>query len=211
MRIFYDPSVVFQPLMPNYFWRTSNDKILVTFDDGPQNGATDIALRSLSEHKISALFFLSGINFDKNLNLAKEILAENHHIGLHMINHNLLLLKTRKAISEEISIQKKTIEEKLGYVPKYFRPPHGVFTPGLNEILSTHHLKNVIWSLLTKDYNNDLKVVKFALEKYLRNNSIVVFHDRLENRNIIKDSINNLIEQTHKKNFTIGDAPECLK
>ncbi len=72
-------------------------------------------------------------------------------------------------------------------------------------------MQNVMWSLLTKDYNNDLKVVKFALAKYLTNNSIVVFHDRVENKTIIKDSINNLIETATKNNFTIGETQECLK
>lgn len=68
-----------------------------------------------------------------------------------------------------------------------------------------------MWSLLTKDYNNDFKVVKFALAKYLTHNLIAVFHDRIENKSIIKDSINYLIEQSIKNKFTIGETQECLK
>lgn len=211
MKVFYDPSIVFQTLLPDYLWRTRNGQILITFDDGPLPGVTEIALKILAENNLHALFFLLGENFQRNKNLAAEIVSEGHCIGLHMFNHKLLWLKTSEKISMEISDFKKQIQDSLSFTPKYFRPPHGIFKPGLNSILSKQNLKNVMWSLLTKDYNNDFKVVKFALTKFLTHNSIVVFHDRIENKAIIKDSINYLIEHTSKNNFTIGKVSDCLK
>ncbi len=211
MKLFYDPSIIFELLLPNYFWRTTNGKILVTFDDGPQKDATELALQCLAENKISALFFLLGKNYHLNVSLAKEILSQGHRIGIHMNDHKILMLKSYTEIEQEISQMKNMLEDDLGIEAKYFRPPRGIFTFGLNSILKKLKMQNVMWSLLTKDYNNDLKVVKFALAKYLTNNSIVVFHDRVENKTIIKDSINYLIETATKNNFTIGKAPDCLK
>jgi len=65
--------------------------------------------------------------------------------------------------------------------------------------------------LLTYDYKNDINIVKFALRKYLKSNSIIVLHDSNKSKDIIKDSINIIIEETNKKNYKIGTPSECLK
>lgn len=55
-----------------------------------------------------------------------------------------------------------------------------------------------------------MNIVKFALEKYLNSDSIVVFHDNEKSKEIIKDSIDCLIETVNKKNLCVGAPSECL-
>jgi hypothetical protein len=72
-------------------------------------------------------------------------------------------------------------------------------------------MKCVMWSLLTYDYKNDFDVVKFAVSKYLRSNSIVVLHDNNKSKDVIKDSINFIADEAARKGYSIGEPIECLK
>jgi len=72
-------------------------------------------------------------------------------------------------------------------------------------------MKNVMWSLLTYDYKNDLSIVKYSVKKYLRKNSIIVLHDSLKSKDIICDSIKFIAEEAAQKGFEFGEPEECLK
>ena len=67
-----------------------------------------------------------------------------------------------------------------------------------------------MWSLLTYDYKNDLSIVKFAVDKYLKHNSIIVLHDSNKSKNIISDSISFIADEVGKKHYQFGEADECL-
>ena len=68
-----------------------------------------------------------------------------------------------------------------------------------------------MWSLLAHDYENNIKKVKHGIDKYLRRNSIIVFHDNLKSNSIIEDSINYTIEVAANKGFEFGEPEDCLK
>ena len=67
-----------------------------------------------------------------------------------------------------------------------------------------------MWSLLTYDYKNNLSIVKFAVEKYLKHKSIIVLHDSNKSKNIITDSISIIADEVNRKNYQFGEAGECL-
>ncbi len=117
----------------------------------------------------------------------------------------------RNQIPDAILRMNAIAEEFLNLRLKYFRPPYGRFTFGLNKILDSVGMKNVMWSLLTYDYKNDINIVKFALDNYLKSNSIMVFHDSDKSKGIIVDSIRYAIENINRKGYSIGTPAECLK
>jgi peptidoglycan/xylan/chitin deacetylase (PgdA/CDA1 family) len=207
----YSPPSIIKKLFIDFYWNTSNNKILLTFDDGPTAEATEIILKTLSGKKIKALFFCVGNNVKSNQSLVKDILDEGHLIGNHTYNHKRLTkIGNAQAIEEIVSFD-DLMKEKFKYDVKYFRPPYGRFTISTGKILEDKSLKCVMWSLLTKDYKNDFEVVKFAVRNYLRKNSIIVLHDSLKSKDIIKDSINFIIDETKKNGFTFGEPEECLR
>lgn len=99
----------------------------------------------------------------------------------------------------------------FGDKPKYFRPPHGRFNFKLKNILNEYNLINVMWSLLTYDFKNDIKIVKFSIDNYLKKDSIILLHDNSKCLDIIRDSIEYILEVTSNKNLIIGDPQKCLK
>lgn len=211
MKYLYDPPYLVKKIISDYQWNSKIDKVLITFDDGPNPKTTELILKLLNGYSIKALFFCVGENIKKYSSLIQEIISEGHEIGNHTFNHNNLLKLKRSEVFNSIKKVQLIAEENHNYKINYFRPPYGKFYFGLQSILNNLKLQNVMWSLLTYDYKNDLNIVKFAIEKYLKVNSIIVLHDSLKSKNIINDSIQKIIETCINKNYQIGSPQECLK
>ncbi len=206
---YYPPSII-KRLFNDFYWNTSNNKILLTFDDGPTAEATEIILTTLSQYGIKAAFFCIGNNVEKNHSLTKQILDEGHLIGNHTFNHKRLTRMNNAEAGNEIDSFNNLLKEKFNFEVKYFRPPYGRFTISTRGILKEKNMKCVMWSLITEDYKNDFETVKFAVKNYLKKNSIVVLHDSIKSKEIIKDSINFIIDEASSKGYTFGEPAECL-
>lgn len=211
MKYNYNPPRILKNIFKEFYWNTSNNKILLTFDDGPIPQSTEIILRELSIHKIKALFFCVGDNIRKYPELTKEILVAGHSIGNHTFNHKTLRTLSYEEKISQIKLFNQLLKNDFDYDVKYFRPPHGRFQLTTNSLLKKNDLKNVMWSLLTYDYKNNLELVKFAVTNFLNKDSIIVLHDSIKSRNIIKDSISLIVEEAYNKNFSFGETSECLK
>jgi len=207
----YNPPWIIKRLFGSFIWETCNNKILLTFDDGPNPGTTLKLLKLLDEQKIKALFFCLGENIVKYPELCKAIIEKGHTIGNHTYSHKKIKFLNGKEIDKEISKTSSLLEEKFNYQIKYFRPPYGRFTFCTSKMLEKHGMKNIMWSLLTWDYKGDFDVVKKSIIKCLKNNSIVVFHDSDKTKNILLESVNFIIEEVKKKNFIIGEPENCLR
>ncbi|MEJ2242131.1 MAG: hypothetical protein P8Y18_08320, partial [Candidatus Bathyarchaeota archaeon] len=103
------------------------------------------------------------------------------------------------------------MKEKFYYDIKYFRPPYGRFNLKTSSLLSSLNLKCVMWNLLTYDFNNDIKKVQYTIDNYLRENSLIVFHDNVKCSSIIENSLNYTIEQAAKRGYQFGEPEDCLK
>ena len=210
MKYLYDPPKILKLMFSEFYWNTTNNKVLLTFDDGPNPGSTEIILKKLSDEKVKGLFFCVGDNVEKYPELIKEIISEGHSIGNHTFNHKILNMITKQEKNYQIESVNKIFLDKYGIRLQYFRPSHGRFQISTYKLMKQHNLKNIMWSLLTYDYKNDLSIVKFAVKKYLRTNSIIVLHDSNKSKNIIIDSLNVIVDEVRLRNYQFGAADECL-
>jgi peptidoglycan/xylan/chitin deacetylase (PgdA/CDA1 family) len=209
-KIFSVPPKIFHKIFPKTIWESRVDKILLTFDDGPNIETTPIILEKLKEHSLKAIFFCVGENVAKYPELVKKIIDEGHSIGNHTMFHKNIN-GFNKNVDDNINQCSQAIENVIGEFPKYFRPPHGRIGLQTEKILKRNGLKNVMWSLLTYDYKNDINIVKFGIENYLKENSIIVLHDSIKSKEIISDAINLVFDIANSKGFEIGEPNECLK
>jgi len=207
----YNPPVIIKRLFNDFYWDTSNNKILLTFDDGPTTQSTETILKTLNGFKIKAIFFCVGNNVKNHQELTNSILSEGHTIANHTFNHRKLTEVNIDETVKELDSFNNLLEEKHNYKVKYFRPPYGKFRLSTNRFLKQKQLKNVMWSLLTYDYKNDFNLVKFAVQNYLQNDSIIVLHDSIKSKDIIKDSLNFIVNEVYKRGFSFGEPAECLK
>ncbi|MBN1301391.1 MAG: polysaccharide deacetylase family protein [Melioribacteraceae bacterium] len=210
MKFKFRPPFILRTVFPDTIWESKNNKILLTFDDGPNPETTPVILESLGKNSIKALFFCVGENLKKFPELGKIILYQGHTIGNHTYSHtNLLTVGKRKAHNEILKFN-NIMENNYGIFPRYFRPPYGLMRPGLQKELFNFNMVNIMWSLLTFDYENDINIVKFAIENYLTRNSIIVFHDNVKCGEIITESLNLTFRSVKEKGFEFGEPSECL-
>ena len=210
-KYFYDPPLAIKFLFKDFVWNSSVRKILLTFDDGPMPETTNLILKTLEEFKVKSLFFCVGENVKSNPGLISEILSKGHEIGNHTYSHEIITHLNNIELKNQIDLFNRILEDNHNYRVKYFRPPHGRFNFRTQKVMAEKKLKNVMWSLLTYDYRNDINLVNFAVNKYIKNNSIIVLHDSRRSKKIIVDSIKLIMEEVNKKGFEIGNPAECLK
>lgn len=211
MRYSYNPPFIFKKIFHEWKWNTSNNKILLTFDDGPIPETTSLILNSLDNSKTKAIFFCVGNNVIQYPELVKEILYRGHEVGNHTMNHKLITKLSGNEFDYEIDTLNQLMNEKFNYSIKYFRPPHGRFNLFTRNELKKRNLINIMWSLLTRDYKNDFNLLKFAVDNYLCQDSIIVLHDSLKSKGIILDSIKYILDKANGNGFEIGVPAECLK
>ncbi|MDZ7623307.1 MAG: polysaccharide deacetylase family protein [Ignavibacteriaceae bacterium] len=211
MKYYYNPPLIVKILNRSFHWNTRNNKILLTFDDGPTEAATLKILSILRANHLKAVFFCVGNNIKNQQALAERILSDGHTIANHTMNHKLLTKMSREESIDEITPFNNLLKEKFNYNVKYFRPAHGRFNLKTKGILKELNLECVMWNLLTYDYENNIQKVKYAIDNYLKENSILVFHDSIKCSDIIEEALNYTIEQADKRGFKFGEPEDCLK
>jgi peptidoglycan/xylan/chitin deacetylase (PgdA/CDA1 family) len=211
LNLLYRPPVLVQKLFGNFIWKSTNNKILLTFDDGPTEETTLKILSVLKSHKIKAVFFCVGNNIKQYPESARKILEDGHIIANHTMKHRVLPKMNRVEAIDEIKSFNELMKEKFNYNVKYFRPPHGRFNLKTSRLLKSLNLKCVMWNLLTYDFENSIKKVQLAINNYLSESSIIVFHNSIKSSDIIEASLNHTIDQAGKKGYQFGEPEDCLK
>ncbi|MDX5728087.1 polysaccharide deacetylase family protein, partial [Clostridioides difficile] len=84
-------------IIPTYYNKLLNKEVLknmageneiaLTFDDGPDKRYTEKLLDVLKENDIQAMFFVVAKNAEKEPEIIKRMLRENHIVGLHSLEH----------------------------------------------------------------------------------------------------------------------------
>lgn len=169
------PSIV-SKLFPGYTWSINNleNKLFLTFDDGPHPEATPYVLDLLKEYKAKATFFCIGKNVALYPNIYKRIIMEGHKVGNHTMNH-LNGWKTGDAIYLQ------NVVEAAKYVDtNLFRPPYGrIGSFQAKQIRERLNLKIIMWTILSGDF--DLKISGAEcwqnVKRKTEAGSIIVFHD----------------------------------
>ena len=109
-------------------------QVVLTFDDGPDERYTPRILDILSEYKVPAAFFVTGINAEQNLPLVKRLYREGHEIGNHTFLHPNLTLTSDDRLKLELRSTGYIIESITGHATTLFRPPYDTDAEPTNPI-----------------------------------------------------------------------------
>src|SRR2546421_11852179 len=99
------------------------------FDAGPNGGATEPILETLTASDVPAAFFLVGEHVRRFPALARRVAAAGHEVGNHTLRHQKLHLRGPRRIRAELEGAHRLIVEATGLAPRAFRAPHGSRNP----------------------------------------------------------------------------------
>jgi peptidoglycan/xylan/chitin deacetylase (PgdA/CDA1 family) len=128
------------------------NEIALTYDDGPNDEATQRLLEVLARHKVHATFFLIGRFVRQRPQLVREIAAAGHLIGNHTTTHPWLAWQSAARIREELSACNKALEDTLGAPVRFFRAPHGARRPYVLRTARSLGLTPVQWNIIAGDW-----------------------------------------------------------
>ena len=140
-----------------YLGDPSEKVIYLTFDAGYENGCTAKILDTLQKHNVKAAFFLVGNYIEKNADLVRRMAEEGHTVGNHTMHHpDMSKLKDKEAFAKELQDLEELFLEKTGKpLPKYYRPPQGIYSEENLKLAKDLGYKTVFWSLAYVDWKND--------------------------------------------------------
>jgi peptidoglycan/xylan/chitin deacetylase (PgdA/CDA1 family) len=197
MKLFKPPRFA-KWIFPRYSWRfpVFDNRIFITFDDGPHPDITPFVLDLLKQHEWKATFFCVGENIQKYPGITARILAEGHEIGNHTQKHNHAYKVSTKTYINSFHAFEAHTSSKL------FRPPYGRLKPSLaKHIAKTHRI--VLWSWLSYDFDLTVseKSILSEAERVLPGD-VIVLHDNPKIAERQKTLLPALFQQWKTMGFT---------
>lgn len=131
--------------------------VLATVDDVPRKlpetpTSSVEEAQAMADRGIYGIFFVNGMYLqgedgEEGRQALKEIADMGHVIGNHTLTHySLDQVPDEETLRHEIIGNQDIIEEVIGYRPQFFRPPHGIEIPELEEILEEENMVAMNWS-----------------------------------------------------------------
>ena len=188
-------NALIKKIFSNYVWDVSNteNKIYLTFDDGPTPEITEWVLEELKKHNAKATFFCIGNNIEKYPDVFEKVINEGHSIGNHTFNH----LNGWKTATEDYLENTKLCKEQIlksnpsnselakqiyNLKSAIFRPPYGKIKLSQSKKLRQLGYKIIMWDVLSADFDTSISKEK-CLNNVIKNTksgSIIVFHDSVK-------------------------------
>ncbi len=178
-----------------YLGNTGEQVLYLTFDAGYENGCTAQILDILKKHQVPAAFFLVGNYLEKNPDLVRRMVAEGHIVGNHTMHHpDMSKLTDKAAFSKELLDLEALFKEITGEtMPKYYRPPQGIYSEENLQMAKELGYKTVFWSLAYVDWQNDKQPsADYALSKLLprtHNGAVILLHSTSQTNAEILDQL----------------------
>lgn len=149
-----------------YAMTPEDNRIILTFDQGYENGYTEPILDTLKEKNVKAIFFLTGDYAKKEEALVKRMIDEGHILGNHGMTHASMPELSKEKLQEEVMSLHNYVIEKYGYEMQYLRPPCGEFSEESLALTNELGYKTLMWSFAYVDWKTDAQPnTSEALEK----------------------------------------------
>jgi peptidoglycan-N-acetylglucosamine deacetylase len=193
-------------IFPKYIWDIPNteNKIYLTFDDGPIPEVTEWTLAQLKKHNAKATFFCIGDNIQKHPEVFQKVIENGHSIGNHTFNH----LNGWETSLEDYIVNTKLCQTQITHhspftIHDLFRPPYGKIKPSQAGALRKLGYKIIMWDIISMDFDQTITPEE-CLNNVLKNiqsGSIIVFHDSVKARKNLEYVLPKTLEYLNEKGF----------
>jgi peptidoglycan/xylan/chitin deacetylase (PgdA/CDA1 family) len=185
---------------------TGDDRVALTFDDGPSPEWTPIVLDMLRGRGVKATFCLIGAYAEAYPELVADIAREGHTLCNHSWFHEFNL---GKGSAEEIrSNLQRTNDAILKAAPgaevRYFRHPGGQWTDRAIAVAADMGMESLHWSVDPGDWDNRTTEAQIRDHVFDRSapGAIVLLHDGASNQKDMCGALKSIFEEFSRREYT---------
>lgn len=164
-----------------YLGDTSQKELYLTFDEGYENGYTEMILDALLEKNVPAAFFVTKSYIKENPKLIARMVKEGHIVGNHTVRHlSSPKLSDQELIAELTQVADYFKEQTGQEMPPFFRPPMGQYSENVLAVACAQGYHTIFWSFAYEDWLEDKQPGAHAAHKrvvdHLHNGAIILLH-----------------------------------
>ena len=178
-----------------YIGDTTRKVLYLTFDAGYEKGCTAKILDVLQKQEVKAAFFLVGNYIEKNADLVRRMVDEGHIVGNHTMSHpDMSAITEQEAFRKELEGLENLFKEVTGKeLPKYYRPPQGIYSEENLKMAKEMGYHTVFWSLAYKDWDNNKQPgAEYAMGKLIprtHNGAVILLHSTSQTNAEVLDQL----------------------
>lgn len=128
-------------------------RMVLTYDDGPNEAWTPQLLEVLARHEVRATFFVIGRYVRQRPELVRAVVAAGHEVGNHTWDHPNLIFCGAAETRRQLRDCSAAIADATGKMPVLFRPPFGGRRPSTLRIARELGLTPVMWNVTGYDWS----------------------------------------------------------
>lgn len=194
--------------------------VYLTFDDGPNPGATPALLDALARHKVTATFFLIDRHVTPDTaSIVSRAAAEGHAVALHSHTKRLMALSP-DALARRLDEAEARLTRVTGVRPcRAFRPHGGGRSGDMMNGLRQSGRRMVGWGMFLWDWDwfrrRDPERLAQRIAGRAGPGSIIVLHDghhenpRADRRYAV-ETVERLVPLLRSKGLTFGTICEVI-
>ncbi|MBC7461368.1 MAG: polysaccharide deacetylase family protein [Thermoleophilia bacterium] len=184
-------------------------KVALTFDDGPNGGATDAILATLAKHQVHATFFVIGSQVANGATRIRQERDAGHAIGNHSWSHRDLTTLSAADVRSELARTSDAIQTVTGARPTMFRSPYGARNASVDAIGRQLGMQQTLWGVDTVDWSRPGvdNIVSRAVNG-ARAGSVILMHDGGGNRQQTAAALDRVIVGLQARGFELVTVPE---
>ena len=200
------------------------NKIVLSFDDGPDRRWTPKILDILKEKKVPAVFFVIGSEANQAPDLLRREYNEGHEIGNHTFTHPKFDEITPTEARWQLNLTQRLIESTLGVKSILFRPPYGIdhqpeyaeevaqlpYPQELGYIIVGQQIDPDDWRMMGDKHQRPAQEIADDVLRQAKKGNIVLLHDGGGERAETVAALPLIIDQLRAKGYEFASVSELI-
>jgi peptidoglycan/xylan/chitin deacetylase (PgdA/CDA1 family) len=192
---------------------TTEQRVALTFDDGPTVALVDSVQRVLAARGVRATFFVTGAELAKAPEAGRRLVDAGHELGNHTYSHARMVLRSPSFVRSEIEPTDSLIRAVGHDGAIYVRPPFGYKLFVFPWYLDRHGRTVVMWDVEPDSYPDVAAtadgIVRHVLER-VRPGSIILLHVWYPSRATSLAAVGPMIDSLHARGYRVGPVRDLV-
>jgi peptidoglycan-N-acetylglucosamine deacetylase len=202
----------------------AKNKIVLSFDDGPDRRWTPRILDILKEKHAPGVFFVVGEQANAAPDLLRREYNEGHEIGNHTFTHPQFDEISHTQLRWELNLTQRLIESTLGVKSILFRPPYGIdhqpeyaeevvqlpYPQDLGYIIVGQKIDPDDWRMTEEKRQRPAEEIADDVLRQAKNGNIVLLHDGGGDREQTVRALPLIIDRLRANGYELTSVSELL-